>query len=376
MNIKIIEVSTQKELKQFTSFTNKLYRNEKNYIPVLENKELETLNPKKNAASEYCQSKLWLAMRNNEVLGRIAGIINTKYNKKTNTNYARFGWFDFINDQDVAHALLATAENWARENKMDVMHGPLGFTSFDASGVLVDGFEEMPTSFGHYNYSYYMDILEKEGYEKEVDWIEFRIKVPAQIPEKIIKFSEYIKQRYQVHEIELKSKKQMLDYVDDFFAILNKSYAHLFAFNELSVKQKEQIKKEFFGILQTEYVCFIEDNNNQLVAFGISTPSLAKALKKANGRIFPFGFYHLIKALKQNDTAELLLVGVDNKYKNKGLTAIIFNKIMHTFIQKGIKNVETTRELEENSSVQQLWSKYDFRQHKRARCYIKKLDTY
>jgi len=376
MNTTIKEVSSKKELKMFVEYTNKLYQNEKNYIPVLVQKELETFVPSKNAASEYCQFKLWIALQNNKIVGRIAGIINTRYNKKTNTNYARFGWFDFINDQNVAHALLTAAENWARENQMDVMHGPLGFTSFDASGILTQGFDEMPTSFGHFNFEYYNDILKNEGYEKEIDWIEFRIKVPEQVPEKVKRFAEYVKQRYQVHEILIKSKKQMLDYVDDFFKILNKSYSHLFAFNELTSKQKEQVKKEFFGILQTDYVCFIADNNNQLVAFGISTPSLAKALKKANGKIFPFGFIHILKALKKNDTAELLLIGVDEKYKNKGLTAIIFDKIMHTFIQKGIKYVETTRELEENSSVQQLWSKYEYRQHKRARCYFKKIDTY
>jgi ribosomal protein S18 acetylase RimI-like enzyme len=367
----IQEVTTKKQLKNFIHFPKDLYKNHPYYIPSLRANEIKTFYPEHNPAFEFCESKQWLAIQNYKIVGRIAGIINTNYNQKTNKAYARFGWLDFIEDLSVLKMLIETVENWAKERQMQFLHGPLGFTSFDASGVLVEGFDELPTSFGHYNYAYYDEMLKQLGFEKEIDWIEFRIQVPESIPENVVRFSEIIKNRYEIKEVEFKSKKDILNYTDGFLKILNKSYGHLFAFSELTEKQKENLKKEYFTILQTKYVCFLIDKNNKLVGFGITTPSMAKAIQKSKGKLFPFGFLRIFRSLKKNNTAELLLIGVDKEYQNKGLTAIIFNKITDSFIKNGIKYVETTRELEENNNVQQLWSKYEFRQHKRARCYIK-----
>ena len=371
MNIIIKEVKTVKETKQFIDFPNQLYKNSKLYIPPLSNSEKNIFNPNKNAAFQFCDAKLWLAYKNNRIVGRIAGIINRKYNKERNENKARFGWVDFEEDTEIIKALIKTVEKWAIEQEINLLHGPLGFNSLDASGVLVEGFDELPTSFGHYNFPYYNEMFKKIGFEKEIDWVEYRINVPDILPEKIFKLADIVKQRYKIKELKFNSKKELLKYTDEFFNILNKSYSNLFAFSELVEEQKKQMAKEFFSIIKLDYISFLVDENDKLVAFGISTPSMAKAIKKANGKLFPFGFLYIMQAFRKNDTAELLLVGIDKQYQNKGLTAIIFSKIMKTFVKNGIKYVETTRELENNKNVQQLWSKYDYRQHKRARCYIK-----
>jgi len=373
MNIEIREIEYPKDLVKFIRFQEKLYKDHPMYIPPIRKSELKTLDLKINPVGEFCEAKYWLAYQDRKIVGRIAGIINHRYNEKVNKKLARFGWLDFIEDNQVLQALLNTAESWAREKGMEYIHGPLGFTSFDASGVLVEGFDEMPTSFAHYNYPYYDKMLKKNGYEKEIDWIEFRIKVPEKVPEKIPRLAKLIEKRYGLKEVELKSKADILKYVDDVFKILNAAYEDLFAFNKLSPAQMEILKKEYLSILQPDYCSFVINSENELVAFGITTPSLAHALQRAKGKLYPFGIFKVFKALKKNTVADLLLIGVRPDYRDKGLVVFLFRKIMTSFIKNGIKYVETTRELEHNNRVQQLWSNYEYRQHKRARCYIKKI---
>ncbi len=373
MELKIKEISTKKELMDFVKFPDKLYSGNKYYVPALHRAELNTLLSEKNPAFEFCQAKYWLAFRDNKVVGRIAGIINHRYNEAHNKKYVRFGWLDFIDDENVLNKLLAVVEEWGKKNNAELIHGPLGFSSFDASGILIEGFSEIPTSFSHYNYPYYSKLIEKYGYQKEVDWIEFNVKVPETLPDNFVRLPNLLKKRFKLSSIKPKSKKELIKYSDDIFKLLNKEYSDLYAFTVLTPKQIESLKNQFIQFIKPEYVTIIVNASNKLVAFGITTPSLSKALQKSKGKLFPFGFLYIMNALKNNDTVDTLLIAVKKEYQNKGVHSIIFNEFYKTFIKNGITNIETTRELENNYNVNLLWKKFEYRQHKRARCYFKNL---
>ncbi len=369
----IKEVTTKKDIKKFILFPEKLYKDCEYFIPPLHRNERKTLSNTRNPAFTFCESKYWLAYHRNKVVGRVAGIINYKYNDFHKTSYARFGWLDFIKDVEVVKALLQTVENWAREKKMVIMHGPLGFTSFDASGVLINGFEETPTSFAHYNYPYYDEMIREAGYKKEIDWVEFQIMVPPVLPEKVIRGAELIRKRYQVHEARFSSKKEMMRYIKSFFNLINKAYNGLYGFTELNPQQVEEVSKEFLPLVTPDFSSFILDKDDHLIGVGVTIPSLSKALKRSKGKIYPFGIIRIMKVLKKNDTVDFLLIAIDPKYQNKGINAIIFEQIAESLIRNNIKFIETNRELENNAKVQALWKDYNPRQHKTARSYIKTL---
>jgi hypothetical protein len=373
MTLKIKEISTKKDIKKFVKFPDSLYSGNKFYVPAIHTKELKTFFYDTNPALEFCKAKYWVAIKNKAIVGRIAGIINYKFNEKHNVKYARFGWLDFIEDEEVLKLLLKTVEKWSRDENIEKIHGPLGFSTFDSSGILTEGFNELPTSFAHYNFPYYPKLIEKFGYKKDVDWVEYNIKIPEKIPEKFSKGSELIKKRYKLHSAILKKKKDILKYSDDLFELLNETYKDIYAFTELSKGQIDELKKQFISILRLEYVSVILNHDNTVVAFGITIPSLSKAQQKAKGKLFPFGFIHILNALRKNDTVDTLLIAVQKEYQNKGLNGLIFNDIAKAFIKNGITNIESTRELEYNTKVNNLWNKLDYRQHKRSRCYIKKL---
>lgn len=374
MELKIKEISTKKELIDFVKFPDKLYSGNKYYVPALHRAELNTLLSEKNPAFEFCQAKYWLAYRGKKIVGRIAGIINHRYNNAHGKKYVRFGWLDFIDDENVLSKLLTVVEKWGKENNAEIIHGPLGFSSFDASGILIEGFNEIPTSFSHYNYPYYSKLIEKHGYQKEVDWIEFNVKVPENLPDNFARLPELLKKRFKLSSIKPKNKKELLKYSDDIFKLLNKEYSDLYAFSELTPKQTENLKNHFIQFIKPEYVTIIVNSSNNLIAFGIATPSLSKALQKSKGKLFPFGFLYIINALNNNDTVDTLLIAVKKEFQNKGVHSIIFNEFYKTFIKNSITNIETTRELENNYNVNLLWKKFDYRQHKRARCYFKNLE--
>ncbi|TVQ89672.1 MAG: hypothetical protein EA393_06700 [Bacteroidetes bacterium] len=373
MDLIIKEVTTPEELKDFIRFPDNLYKDCKYYIPSIHKNQFNTLSKEQNPAFEHCEARYWLAMKGSVIVGRVAGIINHRYNQERNVKIMRFGWMDFVEDQKIANALLQQVEKWAKEKGMTGVHGPLGFTSFDASGVLVEGFDEWPTSFGHYNFPYYDKMLQNAGYNKEVDWIEFNIKVPDVLPPKVITASKLVEKRYSLRNASLKNKNDIGKYANEVFELLNTVYKDLHCFSSLTPAQIKDLTKDFMSFMQPDYVSFILNNKDELVAFGIVMPSLTKALKKAKGRLYPFGILHIIWALNFNDTVDMLLIGVRPDYQNKGVHALIFSKIGQTFVRKGIKQVETTRELEDNQKVQQLWAGYETRQHKRARCYVKNL---
>ena len=373
MSIYAREVLQKKDLKQFIKFPDILYSGINYYVPPIHSTEYKTLSPYLTSPFESAQAKYWLAFQDGKIVGRIAGIINYNYNQKHKINYARFGWIDFIDNKEIARLLLGTVEEWAIKEGMSYIHGPMGFTSFDASGILVKGFSEQPTSFANYNFPYYSKHIENCDYKKDVDWIEYQIKVPESVPFKVLKGAELIKKRYNLTQVNLKSKKEMKGYSKEVFQLLNECYKGLYGFSEITDRQIQQLSKQFFGFLNPEYISLIQDQTGQLVAFGLIMPSLSEALKKIKGKPFPFGFFTLTRALKKNETIDLLLIGIKPEFRNKGINALIFNHLMPTVIDKGFKWVETNKELEDNLKVQQLWRIYDHRQHKRSRSYIKKL---
>jgi hypothetical protein len=373
MGLIIKAISTKKELKEFIKFPDRLYAGNKLYVPAIHSKELLTLSFDKNPAFEFCRAKYWLAYDNGKIVGRIAGIINDRYNEKHNIKYARFGWLDFVNDKKVLILLLQAVSEWAISQNMENLHGPLGFSSFDASGVLIEGFDEMPTSFAHYNFPYYSGLIEEIGYKKDIDWVEYYVKVPNYIPEKFKIGAELIKKRYNLHNASLKNKKEILKYSDDIFKLINDEYKDIYAFSQLSEKQITALKKQFALYLRPEYISIVLNSRNEVVAFGITMPSLAKAQQKAKGKLFPFGFIHIMNALKKNNTVEALLIAVKKDYQNKGVNGIIFTDIMSAYIKNGIINFESTREMENNVKINNLWNKFEYRLHNRTRCYIKQL---
>ena len=374
MNITIKEVTTAKERRQFVHFPNELYKDNPYYVPTLEKADIDALDQKKNHAFEFCEGKYWMALdEKGRIVGRIAGIVNRQYNEKTGVAFARFGFLDFIDDNDVVDALFDTVEGWAREKGMKKMNGPLGFLEFDASGVLVMGFDELPTAYGKYNFPYYEPQLLRRGYVKDTDWVEFSVKMPDNIDEWFSRPAKLISQRYHLHQAVIDSKKQMVSYFPQCTKVLNETYRNIHGFSELTKTQVDDLIKQFVPNLNTDFVSIILDEKDEAVAFGIAMPSLSKALQKCHGKLFPFGWRHILHAIHHNDTLDLLLIGIAEPYQGKGLNAMIFDKVAPAIKRYGIKYLETTRELEENSSVQNMWNRFETRLHKRARCYIKDL---
>ena len=372
MIIKTREVTTRKDLRTFVHFPNQLYKYNPYYVPQIESMDRDTLTPEKNHAFEVCEGKYWLAYNEKgEVVGRVAGIINHKYNEKTGEKICRFGWIDFIDDFDVSKALIETVEHYAKAKGMDTMSGPMGFLEFDPAGVLVEGFDKLPTAYGKYNAPYYEEHLTRLGYSKEADYVEYLIKVPDVIPERYERMAQLVSVKNSLHQADLHRRADLEPYLDSLFHCLNSAYSHLHGFSELSAGQCGDLKKQFLGNINVDYVSIVLDADEHVVGFGVALPSLAKAMQKAKGSLLPFGWLSLLKALKKNDTIDLLLIAIDEKYKNKGINAMIFDKFAKGITKNGIKYIESTRELEDNTSVQNLWRYLEHDLTKRARTYIK-----
>ena len=370
--IQIRKVTTKKDLEAFVHFPNQLYKGNPYYVPQIESMDRDTLTPEKNHAFEVCESKYWLAYdEKGEVVGRVAGIINRNYNEKTGEKVCRFGWIDFIDDREVSKALMDTVERYAKENGMKVMSGPMGFLEFDTAGILVEGFNQLPTAYGKYNAPYYESHLVDLGYLKDADFVEYLIKVPEVIPERYARMSQIVSVKNSLHQATLKSRADIEPYLDGVFRCLNSAYSQLHGFTELTQGQCEDLKKQFVTNLNVDYVSIVLDTDEQVVGFGVGLPSLAKAMQKAKGNLLPFGWFHLLRALRKNDTIDLLLIAVDEKYKNKGVNAMIFHKFAEGITKNGIKYIESTRELEDNTSVQNLWRYLEHDLTKRARTYVK-----
>lgn len=375
MSIILKEVNTRGELKQFIQFQFSLYKDNKFWVPPLIFDELKTLRKDKNPAFDFCEAKYWLAYKDDKIVGRIAGIINQKYNEKWNQKSVRFGWIDFIDDEQVSQKLIEHVINWAKEKGMNKIHGPLGFTDLDGEGMLIEGFDELSTFGSIYNHPYYKKHIEKLGFEKDADWIEFILNFDPTVagPEKVSRIADAIAERNQLHILRVKRAKEILPYAREIFYLINESYKNLFGFVELTDKQIDLYVKAYFGFIKPDYVPIILDSNNKVAAFGITMPSLSIAVQKSKGKLFPFGFIHILKAMKNNPNVDLYLTAVRPELQNKGVNAMLINEMNNVFVRNKIQKVETNRELEDNSKVQAQWRFFENRLHKRRRCYKKSI---
>ena len=371
--VEIKQVKTRADYKEFIKVPFPIYEDNKYWIPPMLSDEMNTLRKDKNPAFDYCEADYWIAYKDGKPVGRIAGIINKTYNEINNAKRARFGWVDFIDDEEVSAALFSTVEKWAREKGMDKLNGPLGFCDADHQGMLIEGFEELGMIITIYNHPYYPVHLEKLGYMKDIDWIEIELKVPDEIPEKIIKINDLILKRTKMKVINFKTPKEILPYAKEIFELYNEAYKNLFGFTYLTDRQIEAYIKQYFTFVNPDYVKVIVDADNKIAAFGIAMPSLALALQKTKGRLFPFGFITLLKAIKKNDRLDLYLVAARPELQGKGLTALLLTEVNKAALKNGIKFAETGPELETNDKVLSMWKYYEGRQHKRRRCFIKEL---
>ncbi|NTW31280.1 MAG: hypothetical protein HGB12_01370 [Bacteroidetes bacterium] len=370
--IQIIEVKTKKQLSEFIKFPDKLYKDNKFRVPPLHSFEKAALSSDKNPAFDFCEAKYWLAYENKKIVGRIAAIINLKANEIWNEKAVRYGWIDFIDNTDVSSALMNAVENWGKSKGMTKVQGPLGFTDMDLEGMLVEGFDELSTQTSIYNFPYYPVHLEKFGYSKDVDWIQYEIKIPDKIPDKVKRICELVKQKYNLKILNFKKSKDILPYAEQMFYTINEGFKDLFGFVPLTERQIKHYVSQYFGMVNPKYVSFVVDNNNEMVGFGLGFLSLSKAFIKAKGKLFPFGFIHILKDMKKNDTADLLMQGVKNDYKLKGVPAIFYAHMMQNFIDNGVKTAISSNVLEQNkSSFLMFTNGYEVRQHIRRRIYTK-----
>lgn len=376
MSIQVKAITSPKDFRTFAKFANKLYKGNKYYVPTMPGDDLAVFDRKKNAAYEFCDAEFFLAYKDGKVVGRVAAIINTKANKKWKVNQVRFGWIDFIDDIEVSSALLEAVSVWGKQRGMTSIAGPLGFTDFDPEGMLVEGFDRLGTMAMIYNHEYYHKHLEKLGYVKETDWLEFRISLPDELPERHRKLADLVMERNKLRIVK-KTRRQIRKekYGQKLFKLINETYCDLYGYSLLSERQIDQYVDQYLGLLDLRMVSFIENEEGDLVAAGVSMPSLSDALQKCGGNLFPIGWWYLIKNMyiKKPDTLDLLLVGVKPEYQNKGVNTLIFVDLFRNFKEMGFKYAESSAELETNLKVQQMWSAFDKEQHKRRRVYGKEI---
>lgn len=373
MSVTIRKVETRRDLRIFVDFANQLYKDSPYYVPALIADELVTFNPKINAAYEFCECECFLAYKDGKPVGRVAAIINHLANKTWNKKEVRFGWLDFIDDYEVSKALIDKVIEFGKARHMSGIAGPLGFTDFDPEGMLIEGFDKMGTVVGIYNHAYYKDHIEKMGLAKIVDWVEFRIAVPDKLPEKLPRIAKIVLEKNHLHIRKVTPKIIKEEkYGHKLFNLINEAYCVLYGYSKLSPKQIERYVKIYLQFIDLDMVCFIENQEGDLVAAGVTMPSIVNALRKCKGRLFPFGWFHLLKALKfKEKTFEMLLVAVKPEYQNKGVNSLLFAELFPNFVKMGMKWAESNPELELNKKVQSQWNGFDAEQHKRRRAYGK-----
>ena len=368
MSVEITKVSSKKDLKIFVRFANRLYKGNPYYVPSMPFDDMGTFDPKQNGAFDFSEAELYLARRDGEVVGRIAAIINRKANEAWNVDQVRFGWFDFIDDIEVSSALLDAVIAFGRSRGMKQIVGPLGFTDFDPEGMLVEGFDRLSTMALIYNHPYYPEHMKKLGYVKETGWIENLITIPDALPEKYIRVAEIVKERYDL-KVRKFTRRQIRkeDYGRKFFKLINETYCVLYGFSLLSDKQIDKYVDLYLSLIDARMLTFIEDKDGNLIAAGVSIPSLSRALQKCNGEIFPFGWWHLLKAmfLKKPETLDLLLIGVEPEWQSKGVVALLFMDLFQTYRKMGFKYAETNAMLEDNVKIQSMFGPFEKELHKR-----------
>lgn len=373
MSVEIKKVTSRKELKQFIRFNYEFYKNNPYAVPDLYDDMLRTFSPGKNAALDFCEADYFLALREGRIVGRVAAIINRRANATWKKRQVRFGWIDFIDDIEVSSALIDAVRQWGRERGMDTIEGPLGFTDLDAEGMLIEGFDQLSTMATTYNYPYYPRHMEQLGLTKSVDWVEMKIYVPDEIPEKHRRIADIIQRKYGLRVRKLSGKRRLLHsgVVHDIFRLINEAYAPLFGYSEMTEKQIDQYVRMYLPVLDLRMVTVVENTAGELVAVGISMPSLSSALQRARGRLLPLGWFYLLRALRwrRPEVLDLLLVAVRPDYQNKGVNALLFTDLIPIYRQLGFKYAESNPELEVNDKVQSQWQYFQTEQHKRRRCY-------
>ena len=374
MALEIRKIQTKRELKQFIQFANDLYADCPYYCPPLFFDEMNCFNVDKNPALEVCEFQLWMAYRDGKPVGRIAGIINRRANEKWGVKKVRFGWFDFIDDEEVSRALLDTVVAWGKKRGMDELNGPVGFTDFDHEGLLLEGYEYLAVMASLYNYPYYVKHVDAYGLTKEVDWIEMQEYPPLEWTERLDRISKLVKERSKVHIVKVKNSRELvkrfgISYMD----IIDQAYQKLYNFQPMTEKQKNYYKDMYFPLLNFDFVTLIANEQEELVGVGLGMPDIAEALRKCGGKLFPFGWYHLLKALKAKkmDSFCFLLIAVRPDYQDRGLNVLCLEDQIPRFDVYGIRKLETTNMLETNTKIISYFTQFPHKQHKRHRAYIK-----
>ncbi len=378
MSVTIKKVTTKDDLRKFIQFGIDLYEGNDYFVPPLIYDEMATLNMSKNPAFEHCDAAYFLAYRGEEIVGRIGVIINHKANEIWKQKHARFSFVDFIDDAEVTDALFAKAESWARSRGMEKIHGPLGFTDLDHEGMLIEGFDRMSTMYTIYNYPYYPEHMERMGYVKDQDWLEFLIQIPDEIPERYTRMFDVVKRRFGLTVKRFERKKDVFPYARDIFLLFNKAYKDLFGYVELSEKQIDYYVDMYIPWLRLEFLSLIlRQQDNKVVGVGIGLPSMSEALRKAKGKFLPTGWIHLYKALKgignTTHVLDLMMIAVDPEYQGKGLNALMVSEFFNSAKKFNLTEAETNLELETNNKVHALWGDFEYEQHKRRRAFIKDL---
>ncbi len=370
--VTIKEVFSPKDIKQFVDFQFELYKGHPFWVPPIKADEKKALSPKTNPAFEFCDAKFWLAYKEGKCVGRIGAIVNHSYNKKIGKKMGRFSRMEFVDDKEVSKQLYQTAEKWLKEQGMTAIHGPLGFTNFDNQGLLIEGFDYLPSIASVMHYPYYQKHIEALGYKKEIDWVEFRLKMWDEIPEKVTRLAKIIKDRNNLEVLRFKTKSDLKGVMRDVFGLLNKAFDELPYVAPFSQKLINYYADKYFKVLNPEFVVVLK-KEGKVVAFIVGMPSLSEGMQKANGKLFPFGFVHLLKSMKHPEVMDLLLTGVDPDYQKLGLPALLINELLGVINKHNIKFVETTGMFETNKKGITHWKSYEHIQHKRRRCFVKDL---
>ena len=373
--IEVIKVESKKNVKDFVMFPFELYKDCEYWVPPIINEEIDAMDKKKNPVFKNAEAEFYLAYKDNKIVGRIAAIVNWVEIEEQKKNKLRFGWYDTIDDINVSKVLMDKVLEFGKSRKLEFVDGPVGFSNMDKAGLLIEGYDELNTMITWYHYSYQKEHLNKLGFSKLAEWVEYKIKIfsAEESPEKVRKFSKIIQERYNLKVVNFKSTKEIIPYVDKMFELLNVTYSNLQTYVTIKQYQIDFYKEKFIKYMHPDFIKCCLDENNNLIAFLITMPSFSRALKKINGKIGLMGYFHLFKAQHFNDRVSLYLIGVDPKYQSKGVTAVIFNELQQTFNNRGIVEVETNPELVENKAIQAFWKNYESTLHKRRATFTKSL---
>lgn len=373
--IEVIKVESKKNVKDFVMFPFELYKDCEYWVPPIINEEIDAMDKNKNPVFKNAEAEFYLAYKENKIVGRIAAIVNWVEIEEQKKNKLRFGWYDTIDDINVSKALMDKVLEFGKSRNLEFVDGPVGFSNMDKAGLLIEGYDELNTMITWYHYPYQKEHLNKLGFSKLAEWVEYKIKIfsAEEAPEKVKKFSKIIQERYNLKVVNFKSTKEIIPYVDKMFELLNVTYSNLQTYVTIKQYQIDFYKEKFIKYIHPDFIKCCLDENDNLIAFLITMPSFSRALKKINGKIGLMGYFHLFKAQHFNDRVSLYLIGVDPKYQSKGVTAVIFNELQQTFNNRGIVEVETNPELVENKAIQAFWKNYESTLHKRRATFTKSL---